>query len=95
MARFLTNRNEKIGTAPGSLVFVGEKRTDKVQLDFLSYDAETIFEKEIEAVDLELAQNYDEVSSRPNFFEEYKAKKAKLDDLMLEWEEVEEKIANF
>ena len=50
MARFLTNRNEKIGTAPGSLVFVGEKRTDKVQLDFLSYDAETIFEKEIENI---------------------------------------------
>ncbi|CAL2057166.1 ABC-F family ATP-binding cassette domain-containing protein [Tenacibaculum sp. 190524A05c] len=52
-------------------------------------------EKEIEATDLELAQNYDEVSSRPNFFEEYKAKKAKIDDLMMEWEEVEEKIANF
>ncbi len=52
-------------------------------------------EKEIEAIDLELAQNYDKVSSRPNFFEEYKAKKAKLDDLMLEWEEVEEKIASF
>ena len=52
-------------------------------------------EKEIEATDLELAQNYDEVSSRPNFFEEYKAKKAKIDDLMLEWEEVEEKIASF
>ncbi|CAL2091799.1 ABC-F family ATP-binding cassette domain-containing protein [Tenacibaculum sp. 190524A05c] len=52
-------------------------------------------EKEIEATDLELAQNYDEVSSRPNFFQEYKAKKAKIDDLMLEWEEVEEKIASF
>lgn len=52
-------------------------------------------EEEIQAIDLELAQNYDEVSSRPNFFEEYKAKKNKLDDLMLEWEEVEEKISNF
>ncbi|MFY7672672.1 ribosomal protection-like ABC-F family protein [Tenacibaculum sp. MEBiC06402] len=52
-------------------------------------------ESEIEKTDLELAQNYDEVSARPNFFEEYKAKKAKLDDLMLEWEEVEEKIASY
>ncbi|WP_299617313.1 ABC-F family ATP-binding cassette domain-containing protein [uncultured Tenacibaculum sp.] len=52
-------------------------------------------EAEIEAIDLELAQNYEEVSSRPNFFEEYKGKKKKLDDLMLEWEEVEEKISNF
>ena len=52
-------------------------------------------EAEIEAIDLELAQNYDEVSARPNFFEEYKAKKNKLDDLMIEWEEVEEKISDF
>ena len=52
-------------------------------------------EQTIQKIDLELAQNYDEVSSRPNFFDEYKAKKSKLDDLMLEWEEVEEKIANF
>ncbi|TCP28504.1 ATP-binding cassette subfamily F protein 3 [Tenacibaculum skagerrakense] len=52
-------------------------------------------EQTIQKIDLELAQNYDEVSSRPNFFDEYKAKKSKLDDLMLEWEEVEEKISNF
>ncbi|SED07290.1 ATP-binding cassette, subfamily F, member 3 [Tenacibaculum sp. MAR_2009_124] len=52
-------------------------------------------EGDIEKADLELAQNYDEVSSRPNFFEKYKAKKAKLDDLMLEWEEVEEKVTAF
>lgn len=52
-------------------------------------------EAEIEKTDLELAQNYEEVSARPNFFEKYKQKKAKLDELMLEWEEVEEKILNF
>lgn len=52
-------------------------------------------EKEIEKIDLELAQNYDEVSGQPNFFENYKAKKAKLETLMFDWEEVEEKIANF
>ncbi|TYP97869.1 ATP-binding cassette subfamily F protein 3 [Tenacibaculum adriaticum] len=52
-------------------------------------------ESKIEKIDLELAQNYDEVSSQPNFFENYKAKKAKLEDLMLEWEEIEEKASNF
>ncbi|CAL2103472.1 ATP-binding cassette subfamily F protein 3 [Tenacibaculum sp. 190130A14a] len=52
-------------------------------------------EEEIEKIDLELAQNYAEVSAQPNFFENYKAKKAKVDDLMEEWEEVEEKISNF
>ncbi|WP_440120841.1 ATP-binding cassette domain-containing protein [Tenacibaculum sp. Ill] len=52
-------------------------------------------EAEIEKIDLELAQNYDEVSSRPNFFESYKAKKAKVDELMEEWEQVEEQVAGF
>ncbi len=52
-------------------------------------------EAEIERIDLELAQNYDEVSSRPNFFENYKAKKAKVDELMEEWEQVEEQVAGF
>jgi ATP-binding cassette subfamily F protein 3 len=52
-------------------------------------------EKEIETIDLELANNYDEVSTRPNFFENYKVKKAKLDSLMEEWEVVEEQVSNF
>ncbi|CAM1353099.1 ABC-F family ATP-binding cassette domain-containing protein [Tenacibaculum ascidiaceicola] len=52
-------------------------------------------EAEIEKIDLELAQNYDEVSSRPNFFENYKAKKAKVDELMEEWEQIEEQVAGF
>ncbi|WP_417786055.1 ribosomal protection-like ABC-F family protein [Tenacibaculum sp.] len=52
-------------------------------------------EAEIEKIDLELAQNYDEVSARPNFFENYKAKKAKVDELMEEWEQVEGQVAGF
>ncbi len=52
-------------------------------------------EAEIAQIDLELAQNYNEVSSRPNFFEHYKAKKAKVDVLMEEWEQVEGKVVMF
>ncbi len=52
-------------------------------------------ETEIEKIDLELAQDYDGVSSQPNFFEHYKAKKAKVDTLMEAWEVVEEKIEHF
>ncbi len=52
-------------------------------------------ETEIAKIDLELAQNYDEVSARPNFFENYKAKKAKLDTLMEQWEKVEADVSNF
>lgn len=52
-------------------------------------------ETEIEKIDLELANNYDEVSSKPDFFKNYKAKKAKVDKLMEDWEKVEEQISNF
>ena len=52
-------------------------------------------EAEIEKIDLELAGNYDEISARPNFFKNYKAKKAKVDTLMEDWEKVEEQISNF
>ena len=52
-------------------------------------------ENEIEKIDLELANNYDEVSSKPDFFKNYKAKKAKVDTLMEDWEKVEEQISNY
>lgn len=49
-------------------------------------------ELEIEKLDDELAKDYEEVSSRPNFFKNYEAKKAALDDLLEAWEVVEEKV---
>ncbi len=52
-------------------------------------------EKDIEKIDLDLANNYDEVSARPNFFEKYKAKKASLENLMIDWEKIEEQVSNF
>ncbi|MGJ8745502.1 ABC-F family ATP-binding cassette domain-containing protein [Polaribacter sp.] len=52
-------------------------------------------EKEITATDLELAKNYEEVSARPKFFEKYKAKKAKVDTLMEQWEKVEAQVSSF
>ncbi|MDB4495938.1 ATP-binding cassette domain-containing protein [Flavobacteriaceae bacterium] len=52
-------------------------------------------ETEITKIDLALAENYDEVSSHPNFFENYKAKKNQLESLMSDWELVEEEIENF
>ena len=54
-----------------------------------------VLEAEIEKIDLELANNYDEVATRPNFFEKYKAKKAKVDALMSDWERVEGQVASF
>ena len=52
-------------------------------------------EAQITALDLELAQNYEEVSARPHFFEKYKQKKKSLDSLMDDWETLEDSISNF
>ena len=49
-------------------------------------------EKEIKEIDLELAINYDEVISKPNFFDEYQSKKSSLNQLMEDWETVHEEI---
>ncbi len=49
-------------------------------------------EKEIAEIDVELAVNYDEVISQPNFFENYQGKKDTLDQLMLDWETLQEEL---
>ena len=46
-------------------------------------------------MDLALAEDYQETSSEPNFFENYKSKKKKVDTLLEEWEQVEEEVAAF
>ena len=70
-----------------------EKELKKLKNKLSKIESEiATLESEIEKIDLELAQNYDEVSARPNFFENYKAKKAKVDQLMEDWETVEGKV---
>jgi len=70
-----------------------EKELKKLKNRLSKIESEiATLESEIEKSDLELAQNYDAVSARPNFFENYKAKKAKVDVLMTDWEKVEEKV---
>ncbi len=73
-----------------------EKELKKLKNKLSKIESEIAdLESQIEKTDLELANNYDEVSSRPNFFEKYKAKKAKVDALMEEWESIEEKVTSF
>ncbi|PVW17173.1 ABC transporter ATP-binding protein [Marixanthomonas spongiae] len=50
-------------------------------------------EKELKEIDVELAINYDETIAKPNFFDDYQAKKKKLNSLMDEWEALHENIA--
>ncbi len=73
-----------------------EKQLKKLKNKLSNIETEIAdLETEIAKIDLELANNYDEVSTRPNFFEKYKAKKAKVDTLMERWETVEAEVASF
>jgi ATP-binding cassette subfamily F protein 3 len=51
-------------------------------------------EKEIIEMDEALVKDYEATSSKPNFFENYKAKKSKVEKLMDEWAEIEIKTEN-
>ncbi|EAR13258.1 ABC transporter ATP-binding protein [Polaribacter irgensii 23-P] len=73
-----------------------EKQLKKLKNKLSNIEAEiAAFEKEIVKIDLELANNYDAVATQPNFFEKYKAKKAKVDTLMGDWEKVEAQVSSF
>ena len=46
-----SKRSIKSGLSPGSLVHVGEKMVEKVRITVIDYDADNIFEKEVETVE--------------------------------------------
>ena len=52
-------------------------------------------ELELEKLDAELEKNYAVVSSKPEFFEKYNAKKAAMEKLMHEWERIEAEVESF
>jgi ATP-binding cassette subfamily F protein 3 len=83
-------------TAPRQVSREQEKELKKLNNKISKIETEIAdLETEITKIDLELANNYDAVSARPNFFEQYKAKKSKVDTLMGEWENIEAKISSF
>ncbi|RED50341.1 ABC-F family ATP-binding cassette domain-containing protein [Seonamhaeicola aphaedonensis] len=49
-------------------------------------------EKEIKAIDIELEINYEQATSKPNFFDNYHNKKSDLDSLMEQWENIQVEI---
>ena len=51
-------------------------------------------EKDILEMDAKLAKDYEKTASEINFFEVYQSKKKKIEELMEEWTEVEEKVEN-
>ena len=51
MPRLLKRFSKKRGLAPGTLVHVGEKKTEKVHLNMIDYDAANFQEKAIDAIE--------------------------------------------
>jgi len=49
-------------------------------------------EREIKEIDTELSINYDATIAKPNFFDTYQKKKADLEKLMEQWEEITESL---
>ena len=52
-------------------------------------------EKDIKAIDVELEINYEEVSSKPNFFDDYQKMKSLLQEYMGKWEGIQLEIEAF
>ena len=51
MLRFVKRVSKKAGLAPGTLVHVGEKKTEKIRIRVIDYDSATIEEKELATIE--------------------------------------------
>lgn len=51
MARFIKDRSASKGTAPGSLIFIGQQKMDKPVLRLIEYDEKGLEEKELDSVE--------------------------------------------
>ncbi len=51
MPKFIKKRSKKVGLPPGTLVHIGEKKTEKVRITIIDYDEANFEEKEIKTVE--------------------------------------------
>lgn len=51
MAKFVKKRSKKAGLPPGTLIHIGEKRTEKVKITILDYDEVNFHEKEAKTIE--------------------------------------------
>lgn len=51
MGRFIKRNKKSAGLPPGSLVHIGEKKTEKAKITLIDYDENNFFEKEPETID--------------------------------------------
>ncbi len=51
LVKRLKHRSEKVGLPPGSLVFVGERKVEKVRISYIDYDLDNVREGYVESID--------------------------------------------
>ncbi len=51
MSRFIKKRSKKVGLPPGTLVHIGEKKTEKVKITIIDYDEAQLQEKETKTIE--------------------------------------------
>ena len=51
MRRFIKKRSNKAGLPPGTLIHVGERKTEQVSITLLDYDENQVEEKELRAIE--------------------------------------------
>ena len=51
MLRFIKKRSKTIGQPPGTLVHIGEKKTEKTRITIIDYDEPHFEEKEVREVE--------------------------------------------
>ena len=51
MSRPLKKRSKKAGLSPGTLIHIGEKKTEKPRITIIDYDEEQFQEKEVETIE--------------------------------------------
>ena len=87
--RTVSEKKEKQKVTSGKEDYEMQKKLKSLQNKLSNTESKiNKLEKEIKEIDVELAVNYDETISKPNFFDSYEAKKKKLNSLMEDWESV-------
>ncbi|MGQ0793670.1 MAG: magnesium/cobalt transporter CorA [Deltaproteobacteria bacterium] len=51
MSRFIRKSSEKIGKHPGALVYVGDRKVEKVRIRLINYDAATLREEQFNSIE--------------------------------------------
>ena len=86
---------EEIKNSENKVSYQEEKAQKKLQNKLNKLETQIAdLEKKIKQTDLDLLDGvkYEQLTADPDFFTKYQAKKDKVDRLMLEWEELHEKI---